>query len=435
MQRAIPKKRLSVVGVGLLLFLAACGSGGGSAPSNHGPLTVAVLLPFTGPNAVFGPTQLGPCRTATGIINQSGGVLGHKLTCQGFDTKGDPADAVPATEQMFASTPNLVMVIGGSSDEANAVVPIVDKHKMVIVSGAGNSEFNKSSFQYFYRLIAPDDAAGFAMAYAAVKLDGYKRIALVFGTDTGTQSYVGPATKGVQELGGSIAINQALDPSATSYKTEVTQLLAAKPDVILSEVTPTADATYFKELKQLNNGTMLPVIGTINFTYSDWISAVKGAIGVTDLQRLVQAVSVPLVPTGSAYDAATNYAKVIQKQIAGYPDALGFSTFYTFYDFVIMAALAMNQTNSIIPSVYNAAIVPIANGVPGAVDVATYAEGVAALKAGKKIHYVGAEGIINFNQYHNSSSGFQIFNYDTTGKSNISGAHITEAEISQLEIG
>ncbi|MHB8502496.1 MAG: ABC transporter substrate-binding protein, partial [Candidatus Acidiferrales bacterium] len=66
------------------------------------------------------------CVPAVRAINAAGGVMGHQLSCQEFDTRGDPADAIPATRQMIASTPNLLFVLGCTSDEASSVVPILE---------------------------------------------------------------------------------------------------------------------------------------------------------------------------------------------------------------------------------------------------------------------------------------------------------------------
>ena len=102
--------------VAAALVLAACSSGGsgsasGSAsPSSGAKLTVADVAPFSGPDAALGPTYLASCYGATSAINAAGGVLGHMLTCKSVDTRGDPADAVPAVNQMFASTPNPALV-------------------------------------------------------------------------------------------------------------------------------------------------------------------------------------------------------------------------------------------------------------------------------------------------------------------------------------
>jgi len=64
--------------------------------------------------------------------------------------------------------------------------------------------------------------------------------------------------------------------------------------------------------------------------------------------------------------------------------------------------------------------------------VHTYAEGLAALKAGKKIDYVGATGVIAFNQYHNSGGGFEIGAYDSQGNLNLVD-QISAAQIAPLD--
>ena len=80
-----------------------------------------------------------------------------------------------------------------------------------------------------------------------------------------------------------------------------------------------------------------------------------------------------------------------------------------------MTALAMTAANSSDPKVYNAKIKEIANGVSGAQVVNTYKDGVAALKAGKSIRFVGAGGENNFDQYNNSVSGYIMVKYDAQG--------------------
>src|SRR5260370_42144414 len=113
----------------LAVGMSACGSsgssstGGSSSGPNGSTLTIADVAPFSGVDAALGPTYLASCYGATSAINSAGGVLGHKLTCKSVDTRGDPADAVPAVNQMFATTSSLALVIGCTSDEAASVVP------------------------------------------------------------------------------------------------------------------------------------------------------------------------------------------------------------------------------------------------------------------------------------------------------------------------
>jgi len=85
------------------------------------------------------------------------------------------------------------------------------------------------------------------------------------------------------------------------------------------------------------------------------------------------------------------------------------------YDGIIQAALAMDETKSTDPTVYNSVIKDVGNGVAGAVTVNTYATAVAAVNSGQKVHWVGAGGLTNYNQYNNSQQGYILVKYDATG--------------------
>ena len=58
----------------------------------------------------------------------------------------------------------------------------------------------------------------------------------------------------------------------------------------------------------------------------------------------------------------------------------------------------------------------IGNGVPGAKVVHSFAQGAAALKAGKKIRYEGPGGPTNFDAYHDSAGLFQVDKYTPNGR-------------------
>ena len=247
-----------------------------------------------------GPTYLVSCDGATAAINNAGGVLGHKLSCKGVDTRGDPADAVPATRQMFATTPNLALVIGVTSDEAASVVPVINADKMVVFGMTGQSEFDSTHFQYFYRLVPPDLAESYAMVVIAQQL-GYKRIALAFGNDIGSQTFIKPAITSIGKAGQTLVANETLDLSANTFRTEADKIVAAHPDVIFTEALGPADATFLSEVKQLNGGKMIPVIGTSATISPDWQKSVAAAIGASTLassfhaDNLVTETSGPVV--------------------------------------------------------------------------------------------------------------------------------------------
>lgn len=91
------------------------------------------------------------------------------------------------------------------------------------------------------------------------------------------------------------------------------------------------------------------------------------------------------------------------------------------YDGINLAALSMVAAKSTDRTVWAPWILKIGNGVPGAVVVRSFAEGLAALNAGKQIRYEGPGGPTNFDSFHDSPGIFQIDIYDPTGSVVVSG--------------
>src|ERR1700704_7163240 len=111
--------------IATLVLLAACGGTSSSGSGlGSGALLEGVLAPFSGADASFGPRYLAGCIAASLSINGAGGIGGRQVSCQQFDTKGEPADAVPAARAMIAGNSNLMGVVGCRSDEATNVVPL-----------------------------------------------------------------------------------------------------------------------------------------------------------------------------------------------------------------------------------------------------------------------------------------------------------------------
>jgi branched-chain amino acid transport system substrate-binding protein len=400
-------------------------AGASSHPrAGGGTLTIADVAPFTGVDAALGPIYLVACTAATTAINKAGGVDGNKLACKSVDTRGDPADAVPAVRQLYASTSNLALVIGLTSDEAASVVPIINANKTVMFAMTGQSEFDHIKFPYFYRLVPPD----LAEAYADVAIAKYtlhvKRVALAFGNDIGSQAFVQPAIQALKKAGLQLVANETLDLNATTFRTEANKIVAAKPQAIFTEALGAADATFLSEVQQENHGKMIPVIGTSATISPDWFKSVAAAVGARTLASNFVADNLVTLTSGPAYNAFASAMYAVKGKVG---NTGNFSTYLSspggvhLYDGINLAALAMVESKSTVPSVYRADIQKIGNGVPGAVTVSSFAQGVAALKAGKKIRYVGPGGPTSFDAYHDSPGIFQVDRYSAKGAVLVAG--------------
>jgi branched-chain amino acid transport system substrate-binding protein len=419
----------------LALVAAGCGSsssssasngsssGGSSGSSGGSSLTVADVAPFTGTDGALGPTYLVSCDAATSAINGAGGVLGHQLNCKSVDTRGDPADAVPAVHQMYASTSNLGLVIGCTSDEAASVVPVFSANKTVSFCMTGQSEFDHVKFPYFYRLVPPDLSESYAMV-AIAQQHGYKRIALAFGNDIGSQTFVGPAIAAIKRAGMTLVANETLDLNATTFRTEAAKIVGAKPDVIMTEALGPTEASFLTEVKQLNGGKMIPVIGTSATISPDWYKSVSAAVGASTLASNFYADNLVTETSGPAFNAFST-AMFAEKGKVG--STGNFATYLTapgavhLYDGINLAALAMVAAHSTSPSAFMPYIIKFGNGTPGAMVVNSFAQGAAALKQGKQIRYEGPGGPTSFDAYHDSAGLFQVDTYSPTGAVNVAG--------------
>jgi branched-chain amino acid transport system substrate-binding protein len=422
--------RRTIPALAATLLLAACasssnsasGSGAGTS-SGGGTLTVADLAPFSGADAALGPTYLVSCDAATTAINNAGGVLGHKLGCKAVDTRGDPADAVPATHQMLATTGGLALVIGCTSDEASSVVPVLTAAKVVSFCMTGQSEFDSVHYQYFYRLVPPDLEESYAMTVIAQQL-GYHKVALAFGNDIGSQTFIQPAVSAVGKAGLTVVANETLDLNASTFRTEAAKIVAAHPDVIFTEALGSTDATFLSEVKQLNGGTMIPVIGTSACISPDWYKSVASAVGAQTLASDFHADNLVTETSGPAYGP---FQAAIMAEQGKVGSSGNFDTYLTapgavhLYDGINLAALAMIEAKSTSPAVYAPFIATVGDGTPGATVVYSFAQGVAALKQGKQIRYEGPGGPTSFDSFHDSTGIFQIDTYNTTGAVQVTG--------------
>lgn len=140
-----------------------------------------MLHAFTGQNAFFGLNAQVSCAAAAAQVNAAGGIMGHPLDCSAYDTKGDPADAVPVTNRMLVSASHLVMV-----GDIPSVLPLLEQSKAPEMNTVGDPRYDTQTSPYFWRLTPSDSTQAAALAYAAYHL-GYTKVVEIFTSDLSAQ--------------------------------------------------------------------------------------------------------------------------------------------------------------------------------------------------------------------------------------------------------
>src|SRR5262249_53562655 len=195
------------------------------------------------------------------------------------------------------------------------------------------------------------------------------------------------------------------------------------------EVDPTTGATFLSELQQLHG--LIPVIGTEVSLQAPWLKGVTQVIGAGAMAKYFTGMQPYAPPTGPAWQAYNKALLASPASMVPKPSQWSTDPYsMTYYDGVVVMALAMIAANSTNPSVFNNYITQVTEPGSGKTIVYTYAAGRAALRAGKQIQYWGAGGPIAFNFWHNSTGAFEAARY-LSGQPKIIG-QVTAAEIAQL---
>lgn len=376
-------------------------------------IVIASVMPFTGENAAYGPEQLAGCYPFEIEVEKAGGVVGATdVECKVVDTADDPTQAVAAARQLIATEPNLVAILGPTTNVAPAVIPLFDEAKVSMFVTTGDPVFNQTDFQYFWRLTPADDAIGRVLALTADQL-GYTKGAAIFGSDLASQGAVPTLLDGWSRLGHEMVIQQTLAEGALSYRTEVLAVINANPDVIFLEADPQASSTFLAELKSL--GTLPRIVGTAVTVQPEWQQAVTAAIGEDSMKESYVGV-MPYTPSeGLGWSAYNDVLLTLGEKLDNPSQYSADGYAFAAYDGLVAAALAMEATQSRDPAVFNAAILEVTTPRGGAVVVYTFAEGKAALAEGKSIQFVGSGGQIAFDKWHNSSGGYEARAFESLG--------------------
>jgi len=404
-------------------MVAGLAPGAASASSSY-QLEIAAFSPFSGPNAAYGYFQYSGCVPAVRLINQAGGVLGHDLYCKIVDNRGEPADAVPAANNMLAGSPHLVGIVDGDSGLMSATVPLFNQAHIPDLSAGGDVQFDKNTYPYFWRTTPGDDVAGFTLAAYVKFATKFTRIAAIFGNDQAAQGNVPGLTQGAKHLHLKIVDTEAIALDQTTYETEVQRVIAAHPQAIVTESDPQSAGVLLGNLRQA--GGLVPLVGTSGTLGVDYNKAATAALGQSTFESKFVRIIQYAPQSGPAWQA-WKAALLASGKVISNPASDETAIYAELpYDHTTMIALAMLAAHSINPVKFNGYIKKITEG---RTVVHTFAQGKAALAAGKTIDYVGVEGQISFDKYHNSG-GLWAAENPVTNKvvALISAADISKAE-------
>jgi len=361
-----------------------------------GSFRIGSLCPVTGAGSTYGSGMQKAIEIGVAEVNGAGGAGGRKLELFSEDSQTKPDAAVLAAKKLIEV--NKVQAILGtwSSGVTLAVMPIIDAAGIIEMNTSGAPAIStQDTKDLVWRFQATNDRFGQAFAVIAEKY-GYKRPAtMAFNNASGIGNTEG-FKKAWEKKGGKVVAGVVYEPNRPSYRTELQQVLAAKPDVIVTGSYLPDTTIILREWFQTGQ--------PVKWIIPGWAAnpALVKALGneVTEGIISVDSVSNENAASYKALNAA--YEKATGKPLS--TNVYAAMTF----DMVVCLGLAMEAAGpGASVAQINAKLRDVAN--PDGTKVFSFAEGKKLLAAKQKINYEGASSRLDFDQYGDVTPDFGMF--------------------------
>jgi len=357
-------------------------------------LRIGVLTPLTGGGAVYGTTMSRMYTLLAEEINKAGGVAGKQIQLFTEDDQTNPDAGVRGARKLVDV--NKVHAILGtwSSAVTLAVAPIAVQARIpqfCVSSSPVISTFKDDDF--LYRTAYSQAVIASVYATTAQKL-GFKTAALLilnnpYGIGLG-DSFPDRFAK----VGGQVTGKVIYNPNQSSYRSEIQQALAGKPDVILFGGYTPDGIQVFKEWFQLGLGGTWMGPG---FAFDQ--KFVQG-IGAQAAEGIIVVEGAPNLQS-SAYKNADKLFRAAHKEEADFFAAMA-------YDHLMVVALSVLAAKGDTAGDAIKANIRKVTNPPGKV-VGSWAEAAPAVRAGEKINYEGASSAIDFDDNGDAKTDFGVY--------------------------
>lgn len=401
---AFSKKKLA--GVLAVVTATALTLTGCSTPSPYaagdGVLKIGGVLPLTGSLAFLSPPEIAGVDLAIADINAAGGVLGQPVEWDLQDSSdGDNPAIAPASATKLLDSGVDAIVGAAASGVTRLIIDQVTKAKVVQIS-MSNTAPDLSTWDdggYYFRT-APSDLLQGAIVGNQIVAAGKENVAIIYQQSPYGEGLVAKA-KGTLEAAGATIVSELSFPEGESnFDTIVDQTVAAGADSLLvisyDEFKKIAPAL---EKKGFPGSDIFLVDGNLaNYSDQGFASYLEGAKGT--------------LPGGELNEDLKSRASALYLEKYG-EELVEFSYLAETYDAVMLLALAAEQAKNDSGEAIAANMTSVSTGGE---KVTTFAEGLAAIKAGKDIDYEGFSGPIEFDENGDpTGASIGIYQYGSDG--------------------
>jgi branched-chain amino acid transport system substrate-binding protein len=389
---------------GLALALSGCAAPAfDAATCTDAELKIGSLLPTTGNLAFLGPPEIAGVDAAIADINAAGGVLGKPVEWTLKDSSdGDNPAIAPASATELLDAGVDAIVGAAASGVTRLIIDQVTKAKVVQIS-MSNTAPDLSTWDdggYYFRT-APSDLLQGAIVGNQIVAAGKENVAIIYQQSPYGEGLVAKAKATLEAAGATIVSELSFPEAESNFDTIVDQTVAAGADSLLvisyDEFKKIAPAL---EKKGFPGSDIFLVDGNLaNYEaegFAPYLEGAKGTLPGGELNEDLKARAAALY--------MDNYGE----------ELVEFSYLAETYDAVMLLALAAEQAKNDSGEAIAANLISVSTGGE---KVTNFADGLAAIKAGKDVDYEGFSGPIEFDENGDpTGASIGIYQYGTDGK-------------------
>lgn len=344
-------------------------------------IRIGTLAPMTGGGAPFGPEIADAHRRVVGLVNAAGGIGGRQIELIQENSETNPESAIRAARKLVDVDKVCAIIGTWSSSVTLGIMPLCQEANVLQMCTSAATDIPKrdrKGLVYNFQPLSP--AWGKAIGSLALRRN-LKSFGVMALNNDFTLSMVEAFAAEVKS-GGAKMLGEPIiyNDGQGSYRPEVAKVMALKPDAIFVPGYVTDFTAVFRELYRAG---YKGVVVTISAATG---AAFKQAVGLA-ANGILHGFPVPPVG-GDTYNAYLRFVGV--EPNGQVQNSIGCAA----YDQINILLLAIASAGTSDPSVVKGHIRKIANG-PGT-KVSTVAQGLAALKRGQALDYVGASSDVQF---------------------------------------
>lgn len=344
--------------------------------AQEGPIRLGTLTPLTGAGGPYGPVMAETVKKVVAAVNAAGGVLGRQVEVISEDDQTNPEAGVRAARKLI-DVDRVAAIMGTwASSVTTAVAPLCWESKTMLTTVSGADSITLLPHQGYIVRTQPNTVLqGRKFGEFAVEL-GAKRLFFFSPQTPFADSQFGNITKAVAAAGGECQ-SLIYDDKKPSYRSEVDEMLAYDPDVIVLGGYMPDTTVLLKDIFRAGfEGKMVAFAYSVNQKLIDALPA-----------EVVEGIYT--IAPSPAQDSAA-YKELVALTGIDSPDP------YTtqIYDQVNLVLLAIAAAGSADGEAIHSHIREVSQGAGK--EVTNALDGLKAIAAGEAVNYSGASGPCDF---------------------------------------